>query len=249
VTGRAILRALISGETDPDGLVPCHLHGRLKATREQLVEALRGSVREHHRFLLKLHLTEVESLEAVIRQLEQRIETVLEPHRQAIDRLSTIPGVSKTTAPILLAEIGLDMSRFPTADHLVSWAGLCPVNDERRQAPLHSPPIGRPMAPLGPRSGRVAGRPKEELRPPRSVPPDQGAKRTEEGRRRRRRLHPHRGLLHPPPGRPLPGVRPAPSRPARSAEDRLAPNPKAQRPRPASRREVSRLTSPPAFSF
>jgi transposase len=130
VTGRAILRALIAGETDPDGLVPRHLHGCLKATREQLLQALRGSVRDHHCFLLKLHLAEVESLEAAVRQLEARIHDMVEPLREALDRLTTIPGVSKTTAPILLAEIGPDMSRFPTAGNLISWAGLCPGNDE-----------------------------------------------------------------------------------------------------------------------
>jgi transposase len=142
VTGRAILRALIAGETDPDGLVPRHLHGRLKATREQLVEALRGSVREHHRFLLRLHLAEVESLEATVAELEARIGDALATFRDQIERLATIPGVSRTTAPILLAEIGPDMSRFPTAGHLISWAGLCPGNDEsagkRRSTRLRS---------------------------------------------------------------------------------------------------------------
>jgi transposase len=128
-SGRAILRALIAGETDPERLVEL-TQGRLKASREQLVEALRGRVRDHHRFLLQLHLSQIEALEAAVQQIEARLGVRLEPFRVGAQLLSTIPGVSDVTAHVLVAEIGVDMSRFPSAQHLISWAGLCPRSDE-----------------------------------------------------------------------------------------------------------------------
>jgi transposase len=128
-SGRAIVRALIAGETDPERLL-AHSTGRLKAPRERLLAGLQGVVTPHHRFLLQLHLAEVEHLEAVIRQLEERIGALLLPMRDHVAHLKTIPGVSDTVAAVLVAEIGTDMSRFPTSAHLISWAGLCPRMDE-----------------------------------------------------------------------------------------------------------------------
>ena len=126
-SGRAILRALIAGETDLDRLVDL-TDGRLKASRTALKDALQGRVTEHHRFMLTMHLEQLEHLEAAVRELEARADQ--QPFRAAIELLSTIPGVSNTTARVIVAEIGDDMSRFPTAGHLVSWAGLCPRLDE-----------------------------------------------------------------------------------------------------------------------
>ena len=129
VSGRAILQALIAGQTDPDELLK--LTGRrLKATPEELKEALRGRVRDHHRFLLKLHLSQIDALKGAIGQIEARLESLLQPFRAEIELLSSIPGVSVIVAWTILAEVGFDMSRFPTAGHLVSWAGLCPRSDE-----------------------------------------------------------------------------------------------------------------------
>jgi transposase len=128
-SGRAILEALVAGETDPEKLVDLTT-GRLKASRASLVEALRGRVREHHRFLLKLHLGQIDTLQAAVRDLEARIGETLRPFRERADLLITIPGVSDTVAHVIVSEIGIDMSRFPTAGHLISWAGLCPGNDE-----------------------------------------------------------------------------------------------------------------------
>jgi transposase len=87
-------------------------------------------VTDHHRFMIGLHLRQVEALEAGIAQLERQIERLLRPFRDRVERLTTIPGVSHIVAQVLVAEIGLDMTRFPTAGHLVSWAGLCPRMDE-----------------------------------------------------------------------------------------------------------------------
>lgn len=127
MSGRAILRALIAGESDPEKLVDL-TEGRLKASRLKLIDALRGQVTPHHRFMLKMHLEQIEHLEAAIRDVEARADQA--PFRAAVELLMTMPGVSEVTARVILAEIGDDMSRFPTAGNLVSWAGLCPRLDE-----------------------------------------------------------------------------------------------------------------------
>lgn len=129
VSGRAILNALIEGETDPEKLVA--LTGkRLRASRQTLIEALRGHVTKHHRFLLKLHMDQIASIEAAIDAIDAEIGTALDPFRAEAVRLTTIPGVRDIAAQVILSEIGADMSRFPSAGHLLSWAGLCPRNDE-----------------------------------------------------------------------------------------------------------------------
>ncbi len=128
MSGRAILAGLVGGETDPERLADLAATGRLKASRDQIVEALRGTVTDHHRFMLKLHLDQIDQLERAVREVEERARAG--PFRAAIELLSTIPGVSETTATVIVAEIGDDMRRFPTAGHLLSWAGLCPRMDE-----------------------------------------------------------------------------------------------------------------------
>ena len=129
VSGRAILQALIAGETDPERLADL-TKGRLKASRAQLVEVLHGRVSAHHRFMLKLHLSQIGALEAAITDLEAHITEVLAPFRAAVSLLTTMPGLSDTAAAVIIAEIGTDMATFPTAGHLVSWAGLCPRLDQ-----------------------------------------------------------------------------------------------------------------------
>jgi transposase len=128
-SGRALLQALVAGETDPERLVELTT-GRLKAPRAVLVEALRGRVRPHHRFLLKLHLEQIDSLQDAVREVEARLGESTEPYRAAVALLDTIPGVNETVAQVMVSEIGDDMTRFPTAAHLISWAGFCPRNDE-----------------------------------------------------------------------------------------------------------------------
>jgi len=129
MSGRAILDAIANGETDPEKLADLTT-GRLKASRAELVESLRGSVGDHHRFLLRLHLDQIDSLNRAVRDVEARLGTALDPFRDLEGLLMTIPGVSQTTARVILSEVGTDMSRFPTAGNLISWAGLCPGNDE-----------------------------------------------------------------------------------------------------------------------
>ncbi len=128
-SGRAILKALIAGETDPARLADVTT-GRLKASRAQLLAALHGRVTAHHRFLIELHLTQIEALDGAVRKLEGHLGDALAPFRAAAERLTTMPGVSDTAARVLIAEIGVDMTRFPSPGHLVSWAGLCPRLDE-----------------------------------------------------------------------------------------------------------------------
>jgi transposase len=129
VSGRAILEATIAGETDPEVLA-ARGDGRLQCARDALVEALQGRVTAHHRFVLRQHLQLVDSLQTSIAAFEGQIGAAMEPFRHAAERLRTIPGVSTIAAHVLVAEVGIDMTRFPTARHLVSWAGLCPRLDE-----------------------------------------------------------------------------------------------------------------------
>lgn len=127
VSGRAILRAIVSGQDDPGYLVELAVD-RVKASRSTLLDALTGRITEHHRFMIRMHLQQVEHIEEAMRELEARAGAG--PFRAATELLNTIPGVSDVTAAVIVAEIGDDMSRFPTASHLVSWAGLCPRLDE-----------------------------------------------------------------------------------------------------------------------
>jgi transposase len=129
MNGRAILQAIINGESDPEALVAV-TNGRLKASRESLLGAAQGTIRDHHRFLLKVHLKQIDDLAAAIDSVEAHIEKAVQPFREHLDRLVTIPGVSLIVALVLLAEIGVDMSRFPSVHHLLSWAGMCPRSDE-----------------------------------------------------------------------------------------------------------------------
>jgi transposase len=129
VSGRAILTALVAGETDPERLVDL-TRGRLQASRSQLVEALHGRVTAHHRFMIKLHLTQIAALDTAVADVEARISEALAPFRAAVSLLTTMPGLKATAAAVIIAEIGDDMAKFPSAGHLLSWAGLCPRLDE-----------------------------------------------------------------------------------------------------------------------
>lgn len=129
MTGRAILEALAAGQTDPETLseLAC---GSLKRRKGELAQALRGQVAAHHRYLLQLHLGLYDAVQQAIASLDSQIQEQLRPFRQAVDLVVTVPGIQQTVAEVVLSEIGLDMSRFPTAGHLISWAGLCPRQDE-----------------------------------------------------------------------------------------------------------------------
>ncbi|MBV8287287.1 MAG: IS110 family transposase [Hyphomicrobiales bacterium] len=140
VSGRRIIEAMIAGEDNPHRLAALAARN-IKASRQALYEALHGRLREHHRFLLKLHLQQWDGLDRAIREVDRQVAWQIErmdaaaadgqpPFRELIHRLSAIPGVSFLSATAILSEIGRDMSRFPTAGHLVAWAGLCPGQNE-----------------------------------------------------------------------------------------------------------------------
>ena len=128
-SGRRILKAMIAGETNPAKLAELG-STRLKCPRAELIAALDGRVTAHHRFLIAHHLGLAEDLQRHIALFDARIDELLTPSCDAIARLITIPGVSTVSAQVILAEIGTDMTRFPTAGHLLCWAGLVPRLDE-----------------------------------------------------------------------------------------------------------------------
>jgi transposase len=129
VSGRDMLAALIAGETDPTKLADL-ARKRLREKIPALRLALHGRVTDHHRFLLRMHLDHVTHLEELIGRLGGRIEEALVPFAEAQQRLQTIPGINQRVAETVLAEIGPKMEQFPSADHLASWAGMCPGNNE-----------------------------------------------------------------------------------------------------------------------
>jgi transposase len=131
VSGRDMLAALARGETDAAKMAEL-ARGRLQAKREELQQALTGHVTEHHRYLLKLLLDNLAHLEGQIADLDARVMERLRPflNDATQDRLDRVPGVNRRTIENVVAEIGVDMSRFPTDGHLCSWAGICPGNDK-----------------------------------------------------------------------------------------------------------------------
>ena len=129
LSGRQIVTALLAGTTDPAVLADL-AQGKLRAKRPQLEQALVGTPGEHQRFLLARQLAHIDFLDETLAEVSAEIAERLRPFDGAIERLDAIPGVGRYTAEVLLAEIGPDMSRFPSAAHLASWAGMCPGNYE-----------------------------------------------------------------------------------------------------------------------
>lgn len=128
-SGRRILGAILDGETDPRKLAEL-ADWRVKASREQIADALQGRVTEHHRFMISLHLRHIDQIDANVSELERRIEKALDPFRPVVERLCGMPGISFDAAAVIIAETGADMSVFPTDDDLVAWAGLSPGLNE-----------------------------------------------------------------------------------------------------------------------
>jgi transposase len=129
VSGRAILRALLSGATDPAALAELAV-GRLRPKRAALERALAGEFGPHQRFLLAEQLCHIDALDEILERLSAEIAQRLREEQATIERLDEVPGIGRRLAEILVAEVGTDMSRFPTAGHLASWAGMCPGNNQ-----------------------------------------------------------------------------------------------------------------------
>ena len=124
-----MMEGLIAGETNPTKLASL-ADPRVKASHEEFREALRGRVTKHHRFLLRLHLNQIDALDAAMATLDAQVEANLGPFRTAVELIMSIPGFKNLGAHVIVSEIGIDMSRFPSAAHLISWACICPRNDE-----------------------------------------------------------------------------------------------------------------------
>ena len=129
VSGRAMLLAICEGSTDPEALADL-ARGRLRAKLPQLRQALDGRIQPEQWFVLSQLLAHIEFIEELIQQILGEIEHILTPMAEAVTRLQTIPGVGTNAAAAIVAEIGSDMSRFPSAKHLASWAGVCPGNHQ-----------------------------------------------------------------------------------------------------------------------
>jgi transposase len=129
VSGRAMLAAILEGQATPEEMANL-AKGRLREKRGDLIRSLEGRVKPHHRFVLAELLSQIDSLDETIARFDEQIEAYCRPFEEAVVLLDTIPGVARTTAEVIVAEIGTDMSRFPTADHLASWAGVAPGNNE-----------------------------------------------------------------------------------------------------------------------
>jgi transposase len=140
VTGRRMIEAMIEDQRNPFKLAEL-ADRRIKASRKELYDALHGRLTDHHRFMLRLHLRQYDALAGAIDEIDQEIDAAIArmdaevvagqaTFCSLIALLCTIPGVSELSALTILAEIGTDMGRFPTAGHLVSWAGLCPGQNE-----------------------------------------------------------------------------------------------------------------------
>jgi transposase len=128
-SGRAMLRAIIAGETDPLRLADL-ARRRLRLKHGALAEALYGRVTPHHRFLLERLLAQVEFLETEIHRFDQRVTEMSAPFAAALQRLDAIPGINRRLAENVLAEVGDDMAPFPSVPEMVSWAGICPGKRE-----------------------------------------------------------------------------------------------------------------------
>lgn len=129
VSGRAMLEQLIQGQTDPATLAEL-AKGRLREKRDLLEKALTGTFQAHHRFMLIQHLSHIDFLDEQIAKLDAELEEQMRPFQAALSRWDQIPGINLRVAQVILAEVGTDLKQFEDAEHLASWAGMCPGNDE-----------------------------------------------------------------------------------------------------------------------
>ena len=129
VSGRAMLEGIVGGQATPEEMAEL-AKGRMREKRAELAKALSGRVKPHHRFVLTELLCQIDNLDEAVEHFNAQIEEYCRPFEQAVTLLDTIPGVGPETAQVIVAEIGVDMSRFPSANHLAAWAGVAPGNYE-----------------------------------------------------------------------------------------------------------------------
>jgi len=245
VSGRLMLEALLQGSHDPEVLADL-ARGKLRKKLPALRDALEGRFTANHALIVSQILAHIDFLDESIETLSDRIDEVIVPFAKQRDLLKTIPGVDKRTAELLLAEIGPDMSRFPTAGHLASWAGMCPgQNESAGKSRSGHTRHGSKWLRSGLTPGGQGRGPHQGNLPLSAIPAAARPPRAPEGHRRRRPLDPHRRLAHAHPRRPLPGPRrrllhPPPSRarralspPARPAAREARPQGHARTPTPS----------------
>lgn len=129
-TCTAVIDAVIDGETDPSRLSELCTHWRLKHSQEEIAEAVEGHFTEHHKFMIRTIRKSIRNIEDEIEVLDKEIDRRMQPLQGRIEQLCEVPGMQQSSIKELLAEIGVDMEVFPTAEHLTSWAGLAPGNNE-----------------------------------------------------------------------------------------------------------------------
>jgi transposase len=244
VSGRDMMAALIAGERDPKVLAQL-ARARMRAKLRALEEAFTGHFTDHHAFLLARMLTRIDHLSADIAEVETRIEAEIAPFAPAVARLDEIPGVGLTAARVIIAEVGTDMTRFPTSGHLASWARFAPGVKESAGKKKGTGATGHGNRYLSAVLGEAAGRGGQDQHLPRgTLPADRQAPRREEGHRRGRPLHPgHHLATAVQPRRPLP--RPGPGllrHPHPRGPHQTQPRPRTRSPRLQSQPGNRRLT-------
>lgn len=127
--GERLINDIINGETDTEKLIK-YYHGRIKKSRAEFKMALKGTLTEHHRFMLKMVKKSIEDKEECIRELDKEIDQKVAKYEDQLNRLQTIDGVGRDSAITIISEVGVDMSRFPNEKHFSSWAGMSPGNNE-----------------------------------------------------------------------------------------------------------------------
>ena len=138
VSGRAMLKALSEGEEDPKALAEL-ARGRLRGKREELEEAQRGLMGPHQRFMLAIQLDRLNCLDGQIEALDLEVARRVDPFEETVAAVDTIPRIGRRTAKVIVAEMGTNMSRFPSAGHLASWAGVCPGNNRSAEKHKRAP--------------------------------------------------------------------------------------------------------------
>ena len=207
VSGRLMLDALVSGTRDPDVLAEL-AKGALRKKIPALKRALAGAFKPHHALIVAHILAHLDYLDEAIANLTGEVERRLAPFARKAELLTTITGVAARNSQVILAELGPDMSRFPSDRHAASWVAICPGNDRvRRQAPLRQDPQRQPAPARGADRVGQRRRPLQEHLPARPIRAGQTPPRPQEGDRRRRPLDPDRRPPHPQRRRPLPRPR------------------------------------------
>ena len=244
VSGRDMLAALIAGERDPKTLAQ-FARGRMRGKLTDLEEAFTGHFSDHHAFLLTKMLARIDQVSADLADLDRRIDDEIAPFAQAVALLDEIPGVGVTAARVIIAEVGVDMTRFPTAAHLCSWARFAPGVKESAGRKKGNGATGHGNRYLAARTRRSRSRSRRDQHlPGRALPPHRQTTRQEEGHRRGRPIHPgHRLAPTLRPRGPLHRPRPRLLRhPPQHQQQEAQPRPPTRSPRLQSHPRTRRLT-------